>query len=64
MHNSSAVAATEDTGGGLLDLAPVPFHVLLAEQDTKATTVLDSVLRRLFDPDRDKLTVSAFGSAL
>lgn len=48
----------------LLDLAPVPFYVLLAEQDTQASTVLDGVLHRLSDPDNDTLTVSAFGSAI
>lgn len=58
------MTTTTDDTPGLLDLADVPFHELLAEQDGKATTVLEGVLRRLFDPDQDKLTVSAFGSAL
>lgn len=48
----------------LLDLAPAPFYVLLAEQDSQTSTVLDGVLQRLSDPDYDTLTVSAFGSAI
>lgn len=46
----------------LLDLA----QARLAEVERKvADRTLDDVLRRLFDPrDRDRVTVSAFGSAL
>ena len=50
---------------GLLELAPVRLTALLSETDSAATTTLDSVLRRLFDPrERELLTVSAFNSSL
>lgn len=46
----------------LLGLAKVPLEDLLAED---APPVLEEIVRRLCDPDeRDRLTVSAFGSAL
>jgi FXSXX-COOH protein len=46
----------------LLDLAGKRLADVEAEADA---STLDAVLRRLFDPDeRDRLTVSAFQSAL
>ncbi|WP_344613333.1 hypothetical protein [Dactylosporangium salmoneum] len=55
-----------DVDNPLLDLAQVRLDQMLAEPapGTPPTT-LDSVIRRLFDPDeRDLVTVSAFSSSL
>ena len=65
MHNSDVAVAPAGVQDELLDLTPVALHELLSNRDTAATQGLDVVMRRVFDPrDRDKLTVSAFGSAL
>jgi len=49
----------------LLDLAKVQLQTLLSKSDREAESTLDSVRRRLFDPnERDRQTISAFGSAL
>lgn len=46
----------------LLDLAAERLAQVQAEA---ATSTLDAIMRRLFDPhERDLVTVSAFGSAL
>lgn len=50
---------------GLLDLAHARLSVLLFEPDSETTSMLDDVMRRLFDPqEREHLTISAFSSAL
>jgi len=65
MRSSSAVVIADDTDNGLLDVAQVPFHVLLAEQGKTVAAVRDGVAQQWSDPkQRDKLTVSAFASAL
>lgn len=47
----------------LEDLTKVRLEQLLTED--RPDTILDVLMRRLFDPDDpEKLTVSAFGSAL
>ena len=49
----------------LLRLAPLRLRTFLSETDPAATSTLDSVMRRLFDPrERELLTVSAFNSSL
>lgn len=56
---------TTVTDTPLLDLAAVRLGQLVDEPDTEATSTLDAVMRRLFDPrERDLVAVSAFQSAL
>lgn len=65
MDKPGAIAEADEVQGGLLDLAAVRLQALVSEPDTEATSTLDSVMKRLFDPrERDLLTVSAFQSAL
>jgi len=50
--------------GSLRELAQVRLADLL-ERDPAVDSSLDATIRRLFDPgDREKVTVSAFGSSL
>jgi hypothetical protein len=64
MQKTDAVSE-DDLGSGLLDLAAPRLHELLSDQDATASSTLDSVMRRLFDPrDHEKPPVSAFGSSL
>ncbi|MGI5245090.1 hypothetical protein [Dactylosporangium sp. CA-139066] len=50
---------------GMLDLAYVRLDTPLVDPDPETMSMLDSVMRRLFDPaERELLTVSAFSSAL
>jgi len=63
MHTTLTVETAPNTDQGLLHLASVPFHKLLAEQENHSPTVLDGVLRQITEPGND-LTVSAFGSAI
>jgi hypothetical protein len=65
MDKAGAIAMDDEVQGGLLDLAAVRLQALVSEPDSAATSTLDSVMKRLFDPrERDLLTVSAFQSAL
>jgi len=65
MQKTEPVGDTEDVQSGLLDLAEVRLHELLSDRDAVASSTLDGVMRRLFDPsDRERPTISAFASSL
>jgi hypothetical protein len=66
MHVSDVADPAADVTDGLRELASVRLQDLLVKKkDAAPTSTLDGVIRRLFDPgDREKVTVSAFGSSL
>ncbi|WP_426505189.1 hypothetical protein ACPPVO_46450 [Dactylosporangium sp. McL0621] len=65
MSQPDKIATPDNVQDGLLDLAEVRLQTLLSESGDSATTTLDNVMKRLFNPEEhDRLPISAFGSAL
>jgi len=65
MQTSDVAGKRADAPNGLLDVASVSLQDLVTRPRMGGSPALDGVMRRLFDArDRDKPTVSAFGSAI